>query len=110
MPNKNCPKCKKESHVRTAKCKCGFVFYTPERKTKEELKKEVVKEEKEEKKDWSVKDLSEEAWVQAHKVMGYTVKLIAPNESSLNKKYEIIKLVGNRKANCVVDAKGNTWP
>lgn len=38
MPNKACPTCKKESHVRTAKCVCGHVFYTPSKKAKEEVK------------------------------------------------------------------------
>ena len=92
MPNKTCPKCAASIHVRTATCKCGHGFYTSVKKV-EEAKKLPAAESPETEVTIDLKkklsDYTEKEWIEAHKGMGYTLKLVNPDAVSFNKKYVV---------------------
>ena len=102
MPNKTCPSCKVETHVRTSNCKCGYSFYIPVRKTKEEL---VVKSAPkiEVKKVITVpiiaKPVKDPAQVLIHEAeaLGYTLKDAGLKVKELNKRFSIYKMIGYQK-------------
>lgn len=104
MPNKSCPECKEEVHVRTSKCECGHLFYTPTRKTKEEMepKEEEIKEVKKVPSPPIVKKivkdpadtLKEEA-----EDLKYILKTCKTKSKDIHQRFTIHKTINNIKYN-----------
>lgn len=104
MPNKVCPSCKAETHVRTSNCKCGYSFYIPVRKTKEESVSKPIDLPKIETKKVvtppvSFKHVKDPVQVLIHEAeaLGYTLKDSNPKSKELNKRFLIYKIIGHQK-------------
>ena len=108
MPNKKCPACKVETHVRTSTCVCGYVFYVPKKKAievptevVEEVKKEVevVKEEPTVVISTVKKVVKDpEAFMKEQaETFGYSVKEIDKKAETLSKKFKLTKMIGTQK-------------
>jgi len=111
MPNKTCPECKKEVHVRTSKCECGNIFYTPTRKTREEMepKEEEIKEVKKVPSPPIVKKvikdpadiLQEEA-----EDLKYVLKTHKTKSKDIHQRFTIHKTINNIKYNGIFNESG----
>lgn len=105
MPNKTCPSCKVETHVRTSNCKCGYSFYIPVRKTKEELvvkpapKIEVKKVVTKTTPPVTFKPFKDpvQVLINEAEALGYTLKDTSPKAKELNKRFSIYKMIGYQK-------------
>ncbi len=112
MPNKTCPECSKEMHVRTSKCECGFLFYIPTRKTKEEMESEEEEEIKEVKKVPSppivkktVKDPADTLKEEAEDLK-YILKTCKTKSKDIHQRFTIHKTINNIKYNGIFNDHG----
>lgn len=113
MPTKECPTCKEASHVRTATCKCGYVFYTPTKKSEVATPEVVIEVPNEEVKlppvveviKKPVKDpviiLTEES-----ASLGYTLKDVNSKDADIHKRFRIFKNIGYNKYEGVFSTSG----